>query len=122
MSSAGSPERLAALAAAFRERLAQDASRLRALDDALGIATADERTSALAEVRSIGHKLYGTAPAFDAADIGAAAGELEQAATAASHRFEENAPILRTRVRALLEILDSACGAHGGGRTFTPRL
>jgi hypothetical protein len=115
-------ERLAALGAAFRDRLGQDASRLRALARELD-GTPGERARALGDIRALSHKLAGTAPAFEATDIGSAAHDVELAALAAEQQAEAASPGMRERVASLCTLLDTATGAAGGTpRVFRPRI
>ncbi len=114
-------ERLHALSAAFATRLAADAARLRELTAQLDSVSADELVQTLTELRAIAHRLHGTAPAFDASDIGEASGRLELALVDSAEPRDAGVAI-RERLNALLRLLDAALGAHGPPREFTPKL
>jgi HPt (histidine-containing phosphotransfer) domain-containing protein len=113
--SGSSSERLQRLGAAFAARLAADAAQLRALATQLDSPATEDRQGVIADVRAIAHRLRGTAPAFDANDIGDAAATLEIAIVDASDDVSE-------RLRSLLALLDTALGAHGPPRRFHPKL
>ena len=114
MTGQGSTDRLLALGAAFAARLETDTGRLHALARTLHSAPPAEHAQVLEEIRELAHRMRGTAPAFDAADIGDAAAALEEAIV--------DAQDLHPALQQLLSLLDSAIGTHGRARSFRPRL
>jgi len=122
MTDQASTDRLLALGAAFAARLAKDATQLSALAAQLEVQSAPERAQVLEEIRSTVHRLRGTAPAFDAADIGEAAGGIEVAIVESDASAGEVAPAVRQKLAELMSMLDTALGAHGPPREFRPNL
>lgn len=122
MAGQGSTDRLLALGAAFAARLATDTAQLRSLMTQLDVHSAAERGQVLEEIRSTAHRLRGTAPAFDAADIGEAAGRLEVAIVASRSSPGDLTPSVEQRLTELMALLDAALGAHGPPRVFRPNL
>jgi HPt (histidine-containing phosphotransfer) domain-containing protein len=118
----GSTDRLLALGAAFAARLAKDAGQLRALMAQLEVQSAAERAQILEGIRSTAHRLRGTAPAFDAADIGDAAGKLEVAIVESRASPGDVTPAVKQQLSELMALLDAALGAHGPPRKFRPHL
>jgi HPt (histidine-containing phosphotransfer) domain-containing protein len=116
----GSTDRLLALGKAFAARLEKDAAQLRSLATRLEVQSAAERVQVLEEIRSTVHRLRGTAPAFDAADIGEAAGNLEVALVEGP--AGEASPHVRARFAELLALIEAALGAEGPPRKFRPNL
>jgi HPt (histidine-containing phosphotransfer) domain-containing protein len=114
-------ERLAALGTAFRDRLAVDAERLRALAAELETVAPAELGRVVSSIRAVAHRLAGTAPAFQAADLGDRARDLEVEALSTDGAHTDLAA-LKTRLHALLALLEEATGARGEPRTFTPRI
>lgn len=114
-------ERIAALIAAFRQRLAADAARLRELLAEIDSGDPARRAPAIEEIGRLAHKLHGTAPAFSADDVGACARAVETAAAAANVNFGECAPALHARIAELLSLLDSIRAA-GAKRVFALRM
>jgi hypothetical protein len=122
MADQGSTDRLLALGAAFAARLAKDAAQLRVLTAQLDVQSAVERAQVLEEIRGTAHRLRGTAPAFDAADIGEAAGNLEVAIVESSAAAGDVTPSVKQKLTHLMALLDAALGAHGPPRVFRPSL
>jgi HPt (histidine-containing phosphotransfer) domain-containing protein len=117
----GSTDRLLALGKAFAARLEKDAEQLRSLATQLELPSA-ELGQVLEEIRSTAHRLRGTAPAFDAADIGEAAGNLELAIVDSRASPDEVTPAVRQKLHELSALLEAALGAHGPPRRFRPLL
>jgi hypothetical protein len=122
MTDQGSTDRLRALGAAFAARLAKDATQLRSLAAQLEVQSVPERAQVLEDIRGTAHRLRGTAPAFDAADIGTAAGNLEVAIVESGASAGDVAPAVRQKLTDLMALLDAALGAHGPPRQFRPHL
>jgi HPt (histidine-containing phosphotransfer) domain-containing protein len=119
MQDPGSKDRLAALGAAFAARLEKDAAQLHDLVTVLDERSGPEFGTLLEDIRSTAHRLRGTAPAFDAADIGELAGKLEDEIVRSPG---EPTPRMRERLIELATLIDTALGAHGPQRQFRPRL
>jgi HPt (histidine-containing phosphotransfer) domain-containing protein len=114
MADQGTTDRLLALGAAFAARLQKDAGLLHTLANALPSAPEGDRPQVLEQIRELAHRLRGTAPAFEAEDIGNAAARLEETIV---DRQDAGA-----RLAELLRMIDTALGAHGPARKFRPRL
>lgn len=122
MTGQGSTDRLLALGAAFAARLAKDTTQLRSLAAQLEVQSGAERAQVLEGIRGTAHRLRGTAPAFDAADIGDAAGNLEVAIVESRASAGDLTPAVKRKLTDLIALLDTALGAHGPPRRFRPTL